>query len=408
MSSTPDRHTHALLPPSASGRWMACAPSMAYVRALIEAKIIRKRKSGPAAEKGTRIHTWGEQFIKWIRAGKKTDGVKGDKDELEQAKAYAQYCVEMLEELDELYGVVAFGIEDRAVVDAKYCWGHRDFWVLTKRKLHVLDLKTGFEEVNPDSSQLMIYAKDLVDKHLPSEVVLHIFQPNANEGDPVRSHPMSLREFNKKFDAIETAMDKSVTYFGKPYRAMEADLVAGDHCSWCDALGVCPVARKHAQAVSKESFAPAKKGTALEVAKARAPDPGILTPAQIGEILERLPMFERWVDQVRVRALELIKMNKPVPGFKAVAKQTRYAWEKTASPTKVAKALRLRTDQVVETKMLSPSKVKALLPAKQKEKVNKFTWRPFEVTIARDSDRRPAINSSKLSFEPVSLVEEED
>lgn len=409
MSSTADRHKHAPLPPSASGRWMRCAPSMAYVRALIDAKIIKKRVSGEAAQKGTRIHTWGEQFVRWMLKGKATTGVKGDADELDQARAYAQFVVDFIQEVGDLYGeVLEYGIEDKGVV-SENCWGHRDFWVRTAKWLFVVDLKTGYEEVDPDSSQLKIYAHDIVERFEPDNVSLIIYQPNANQAQPARDKQYTLAEYRREMRAILSAEKASASWFGKPYRRMEAELVAGDHCGWCDALGVCPAARRHAQLISKESFMPvasSKKSVARPAAS--PPEPSLLTAAQLGEILERADMFQRWLEQVRVRALELIKMNKGVPGWKAVAKRTRYAWNQSATPAQIAKAVGLKPADVVETRTLSPGKVKAKVPKKMHQKLDKLTWRPYDVTIARESDRRPAINSSKLSFQPVALDEEED
>lgn len=133
-----------------------------------------------------------------------------------------------------------------------------------------------------------------------------------------------------------------------------------------------------------------------------------LTPEQVGEVLERAAGFMDWLAAVKVHALELMQKGHHVPGMKAVAKNTRYAWNKNLTPAQIAKALGLKPADIQEMKLKSPSKVKKMLKAGDQAKVGKLTWRPFEVTLAPESDRRTAIPSTKISFEPVHRGEEEE
>lgn len=253
-----DDREHALLPPSASSRWIACPPSMAYVAMLVEAKHIKKRVSGDAARRGTRIHKWGEQFIKWIIDGKKTTSVEGDKTELEEAREYAKFCVKQLnDERDVVSNDVRYGVEDKAIVDEDYCWGSRDFWFFSAGTLTVMDLKTGREPVViKGNTQLLIYAMDKFYELAPEFVRLLIFQPNSDEGGEAdREYVYTADEMSAHARKINGYIEKARSWFGrKSYRDLEDNLVAGDHCGWCDALGVCPKARAFNAKVSKGAF----------------------------------------------------------------------------------------------------------------------------------------------------------
>ncbi len=252
---------HAPLPPSASSRWIACAPSMAYVRMLVEAKIIKKRVSGEAAKRGTRIHKLGEQFIKWTMLGKKTTGIKPKDDkhaeEIEEARDYAEFCVEQIAQAHVLTDKVLYGVEDRAIVDPIYCWGSRDFWIYAADRLSITDLKSGREPVVIEgNTQLLIYALDKYNELVPAEVELIIWQPNSDEGgNPAKSFVYTANEMSAHARKINGWVAKARGWFGrKSYKDLEDALVAGEHCGWCDALGVCPKARKYASSISKGAF----------------------------------------------------------------------------------------------------------------------------------------------------------
>ena len=401
-----EEREHAPLPPSASGRWMKCSPSMAYVRALIEAKLIKKRVSGQAAQRGTRIHELAEPILRARLTGKKDPTPKKgtNAEELSEALHYVEACVALFQSYRKEDPRAVWGIEDRASI-SEMCWGSRDFWCGTKRKLAIVDLKSGREPVHPaTSTQHHIYAGDLVFRRKPSIVELYVWQPNSDEGgEPMKKAWFTVEVYQEALERIEGAAAKAERYFGKSYRSMEKDLRAGDHCQWCDALGVCPAAKNKATEISSANFLP------VPVEKMAPPPVKMLTPEQVAQVLERAPLFAKWLDEVRVHALELMQKGKKVPGFKAVAKQTRFAWEGKYTHAQIAKLLGLKlADLYDEPKLLSPAKVKAKLPKEKKAKVDGLTWRPFDIAITKESDRRTAIESTKISFQPVSLEEDDD
>lgn len=384
-----------------------CTPSQGYIRRLISDGTIIKRKSGEAAERGTRIHEIGEQLLKWKLKGK--DGskafAKADQDELREAQEYVEYALRKIDELEIIHDKPEAGVEDRAVLVREVCWGSRDFWVHAGHHLTVCDLKSGVEPVEVEgNTQLIIYAADLVARLNPKTIELCVWQPNAADGaTPERRYTYKRKDFDKLVEAILKGVHEAKKWLDRN-KGHEAHLVAGDHCLWCDALGVCPMARKKASEISSTKFTP----VAVEKIK-ELPSVDVLKPEQVAEIIKRLPMFEAWADAVKVRGLELAKKGKKLPGCKVVQKITRRAWEKELTDAQIAKGLGLKVADITKTVRLSPKQVEDKLDAKHKGQLKKFVFKPEgDPTIVLESDRRAPLLATKINFTPVSRQEEND
>lgn len=398
-----DDREHAPLPPSASSRWLKCPPSMAYVKDLIKRKIIKKRESGEAAKRGTRIHEIAAPAILALIKGKRAVYPKGEEGQI--AKQYAEFCFKLYEEALLMDDETRYGIEAEAWID-DMCWGSCDFWILSGGRLIVVDLKTGKQSVLAmDNTQLLIYAIGVMRKHKlppPKDYDLVIYQPGNGPNDHDK-WPYENRQIFAWVKDITKGIADATKYFKDKKPDFEAGMVAGDHCEWCDALGVCPKAKTRALSISSANFAP------VSIERSTPPPPARLEPDQIAQILERAPMFEAWIGAVRVRALELAQKGHRIPGFKIVPKITRRAWESKAKPAAIAKGVGLRLDEIQETRMKSPAEVEKLLHGKDKKKVDRFTFKPIgEPTVVAESDKRLAIPSTKISFTPVSNSEDDD
>jgi len=408
-----EERAHAPLPPSASGRWLVCLPSQGYIRRLIADKIIKKRESGPAAQRGTRIHEIAEPWLRASIAEKKFKvstkfKPKGAKDEIAEARAYVEYCVRKWEAACDLDPKAQCGVEHRSTVTDE-CWGSCDFWIFAAKRFTSIDLKSGREGVEAsDNTQLMIYAMGVIRQNafIVREVELCIWQPNADSERPERAIVLTQKEFTDKVRDITKGI-KDATYYLDPkiddYQTYYARLVAGDHCGYCDALGVCPSARSRQMAISSKSFEP------VPVDRFTPPPPATLEADQVAEIMKRLPAFEAWVDAVKTRALELMHKGQRVPGFKVVAKQTRRAWAHKFTDAQVAKGLGINIKELTKTIRLSPAQVEELLDKAGKEKLKRFVFKPDgDPTVVAETDRRVPLLATKINFQPVSREEESD
>lgn len=396
---------HAPLPPSASHRWLQCAPSQGYINRLISTGAIEKRKSGPSALRGTRIHEHGEQFVKWLLRGKKIEQfTAGEPDELAEARDYAYYVMSKRAELEQLHGDPIIGVEDRGILIPDVCWGSRDIWFSAGKHLCVVDLKTGREPVEvKGNSQLVIYAADIVEKYDPKTIELCVWQPNASDDSPPERRVVYKRaEYNAQL-AVAFAGAKLAARWLEEKDGHEKHLVAGSHCGWCDALGVCPKAHDRASEISSKNFQP------VPIGKTALPSPTAMGADQVAEILRRAPMFQKWLSAVQVRALELMSKNKKVPGFKVVAKTTRRAWESKYTDAQIARSLGIDIKSVTKTTRLSPAEIEKQLDAKGKTKLNRLVYKPEGApAVVPESDRRAPLLATKINFTPVSNEEEDD
>ena len=384
---------------------------MAYVDTLVSSKVMLPRVAGEAAERGTRIHEIAEPLLRYTLEGKRAPKPVGDPDEIDEAREYVAYVVERVAEAN-VYGKVQYGVEARAVFrNRAECWGSCDFWMLNARRLTVIDLKSGFMYVDAeDNTQLILYAMGIRDMleggkaphvDLIDEIELCIWQPNGDREEPARTKLYTRDEFNRWSIRMFDRIDRAASYFGKPRAELEAAAVAGEHCKWCDALAICPKAKAYAMAISQKNFTP----VAVDGKPRKMPEPKTLEPGQLAEILERAPMFVEWLDACKQRVIELMQAGHDVPGWKPVAKKTHRQWGREHKPAKIARTLGIDTDDLYETRMRSPSQVEKTLPAKRKKLVDQFTFKPFEVTLAKESDKRKALPSTKISFVPITREE---
>ena len=404
---------HASLPPSASSRWLVCLPSQGYIRRLIADKVIKKRESGPAAQRGTRIHEIAEPWLRASIAEKKFKvstkfKPKGAKDEIAEARAYVEYCIRKWEAACDLDPEAQCGVEHRSIVTDE-CWGSCDFWIHAAKRFTSIDLKSGREAVDVvGNTQLIIYAMGVIQQNgfLVRDVELCIWQPNADSEKPERCVVMTQAEFNDKATEIRKGIDQAAFYLDPnidDYEAYYARLVAGDHCRYCDALGVCPAAKDRQMSISSKNFEP------VPVDRFMPPPPTTLEADQVAEIMKRLPAFEAWVDAVKTRALELMHKGHRVPGFKVVAKQTRRAWAHKYTDAQIARGLGLSIKEITKTIRLSPAQVERLLDKTGKEKLERFVFKPEgDPTVVPESDRRVPLLATKINFQPVSREEETD
>jgi hypothetical protein len=382
---------------------------MGYIKRLIKDKIIKKRESGSAAQRGTRIHEIAEPWLRASIAEKKFEvskkfKPKGAKDEIEEARAYVEYCMRRWAEASDLDDKATCWIEHRSVVTPEN-WGSVDFAIFAAGRLTTIDLKSGRESVTAEgNTQLINYLLGIARTiPWPREFETVIWQPNADDGLPAeRSHVYKIKKFGRLANAHMAAVEKATGWLDLG-REHEKGLVAGDHCDYCDALAVCPKAREHNMAISQRNFTP------VPVERFTPPPVEILEADQVAEILRRAPTFSAWLEAVQVRALELMNKGQRVPGYKVVQKITRRAWQSGLTDAAIAKKLNLLQADVTKTVRLSPAEVEKQLDKKGKAKLAALVFKPpGEPVVVAESDRRAPLLATKINFTPVKRGDEDD
>jgi len=151
----------------------------------------------------------------------------------------------------------------------------------------------------------------------------------------------------------------------------DAPMATGDHCRWCSAKPVCPLMTGAVERANK---------TAIQS----------LDSDQIGAYLRNADMLEGWIKDLRALAFEMLQSNKPVTGWKLVAKRGVRKW---VDEGQAAQALNeLGVNPVVET-VISPAQAEKLLKAvKQKLPDDLVVSVSSGDTLAPESDPRPTVS----------------
>lgn len=290
--------SHALLSPSGSKKWLACAASLAC-----EADI--PNESGQAAVNGTSMHTLSEHLINMAIKGidERADKYKGayvlnegkgpikaltkpekgavliTDDFVSQVNKYVDYCRPIIDaaELVEvesrvnLTRVLHPGVELNGA--PLQTFGTADLVaVMPDGMLIVGDLKTGRHKVlAKENKQMMLYALGLLRKlkrlYDITAVRLVIFQPYAGGADEWDTTPEALELFGKF--ASHAAL-KAIDAFERGKKGLKpADFRPGnDACMWCRFAEKCTAKRKVASSVVGDDLADEPELNAEEALKA--------------------------------------------------------------------------------------------------------------------------------------------
>jgi len=224
--------THSLYSASSLDRLALCPPSARM------AKDIPDNQSKDA-ERGTRIHSLGEMLL----TGEDVGIVGIDADELELAKAYAEYVWEVAGEDGTVY--IEESYKDSLSIYHPDLGGTADAVIVNGRDIHVIDLKSGRTPVPAkENKQMMTYALGALTKHGFDfdNVTLHIYQP-GNVSKQVYT-PYDINIWSSQLLEIVKKADDP---FEKPNPTVKG-------CFYCKAKTVCPAMREKAIEAAKQDF----------------------------------------------------------------------------------------------------------------------------------------------------------
>lgn len=225
--------THTLYSASSLDRLALCPPSARLSMDIPETVSVH-------AEKGTRIHELGEMLL----AGEDINIVGIDADELNVAKAYAEYVWEVAGETGVIYIEESFHKE--LAIYHEHLGGTADAVVIDGKDIHIIDLKSGRTSVSAKSNkQMMTYALGALTKHGFNfdNVHLHIYQPNNISHEVYTTDAINLWSA----DLIEIAK-RADDPFERPNPTAKG-------CHFCKAKTVCPAMHEKAIENAKQDFA---------------------------------------------------------------------------------------------------------------------------------------------------------
>lgn len=403
--------SHALLSPSGSKKWLACAASLAC-----EAGI--PNVSGAAAINGTCMHTLSEHLINMAIKGldERADKYKGayvlnegkgpikalvkpekgavliTDDFVSQVNKYVDYCRPIIDaaELVEvesrvnLTRVLHPGVELNG--EPLQTFGTADLVALVKRSdgtymLIVGDLKTGRHKVlAKENKQMMLYARGLFSRlsriYEITATRLFIYQPYAGGADEWDTTPEALELFGKF--ASKAAL-KAIDAFERGKKGLKpADFSPGnDACQWCRFAEKCNAKRKSASA---------------EVESDLSDDSTEMTLDQLKAEWDKLPLMRQHIADIEKAMYAALMRGEQVEGLKLVeGRPGNRSWSDFNAVCDFIKTKGIKGEMLYKEVGMSPTEAeKAFKGVDFWQEMESFIERkPGQPSIATADDKRP-------------------
>jgi hypothetical protein len=334
----------------------------------------------------------------------------------------------------ELYVEQRF-VLDVASADPGEVFGSNDAMVYhpSTGRLVVFDYKhgVGVSVSAEDNAQLKFYATGAVwskpDWRI-AELELVIVQPRSRDlqflpDDADREarlgikrwpmNPLDLMDFQAD---VEDAIARAKSVSGPPWTATykpgegmsSAVFTTGSHCKWCDAAAVCPQKQRQILDQAKLDFADIG-----EIKSASdLPDVKAFDVSHLGDMLKSAQLLNDWLNQIQQFVEALVLSGTPVPGWKAVEKIGRAKWVSADEDVAayVEMLFGIEADAIRPRKLTTITEAEKLLKAAgaTKEAIDTFKLQftikeSSGLTIAPESDKRPAVNAAERAFGDIAV-----
>lgn len=400
-------HSHALLSPSASKKWINCAAALACEFGI-------PNTSGQAAVNGTAMHSLSEKVLLRLLNGEEATAqtYKGsyvlnegkgpvrafaDKppagavlvtdDFVSQVTKYVDYCRPIIAAAEELQ------IEQRvnltrvlhpgATVNGEplQTFGTADLVAVTQRTdgsymLVVGDLKTGRHKVLAKNNyQMMLYALGLLAVYRRlydiTAVRLVIFQPYAGGADEWDTTPEDLRLWG---GVAAAAAVRAIDAFQRGKKGLKAsDFNPGpEQCAWCRFSEKCSAKRG---AVFQE------KTTATEV-----------TLDQLKADWDRLPLLRQQIADIEKAMYTALMRGEKVEGLKLVeGRPGNRSWSDEEFVIGLAESIGVDRNKLMKESLMSPTEAEKVFKGTEEWEVlsKQVSRKPGQPSITTADDKRP-------------------
>ena len=373
---------HAILSPSAAGRWCKCPASVAMCLDLPD-------ESSPFALEGSVAHAVAESVLTGRPYKAPAGGEKIDPAPFyDQVKPYTDF-VELRSVRDKtpLPPFPVRLIEQR--LDASWlapgCFGTSDAVIIANACIHIIDLKfgAGVKVSAKNNLQLAIYARSALEAfgpamECPEKIFMHIVQPRLHHED---SWAVDVPDLIRITDALKAPAAEAL----REIDAHPEDLKfcpGAEQCRFCAARHSCAALAKYALTAA---------GVNMNFTDVN------IDPEHLGELLEKIPAIEIWIKAIKDRAYNDLNSGRPVPGYKLVhGKAGNRAWKDVKFAEGLLHSFGLSDDQIYTKKIISPAqadklyKAKALTPEQSLQLSNQVTRPEGALIVVPESDERAA------------------
>lgn len=383
---------HATLSPSGAERWSTCPAS-------VQLEADYPDSSSAYADEGTAAHAVAEMAL---REGKDAMAYKGRRIDMRAGKTVevtadmateVQKYVDYVRQVSEGHELL---LEQRLDISrwVPEAFGTSDAVVLREDgELHVCDLKFGRGvKVDADENkQMILYALGALDQFAVlmdfERVRMTIHQPRLNH---VSEWAITVDELRERGAKLKEAADRAYLYVGSETAPVPSDYGPSEKaCRFCKAHAACPA--KTAEVVV----------TVSRNVKATPDDFEVITPQgdmaapDLGVLMGRVDEVEAWCKAVRAETERRLLLGEPVDGWKLVqGRAGPRKWSSEADAEELLKAMRLKSDEMYDKKLISPTSAEKLLKdtprrwAKAQALITKSDGSP---SVAPASDKRPAL-----------------
>lgn len=391
-----EQRNHAILSASSAHRWLHCTPS-----ARLEQEEAQEECSAYAAE-GTAAHALAELKLK-CRFGK--IGLTEYEEEYEAFKQnpefgkyynkefeeyvddHVEYVVSVTDELDATGTKYHIFFEVRVnfanVVPQGF--GTADVLIVTEDTIHVIDLKfgAGVPVSAVDNPQLRLYGMGALNLFPNTYLIkMTINQPRLASRDSETLTKQVLLDW--AFNYVRPRAEEAIKGEG----ILQA---SEDACRFCKLRGKCKERADSQLALAQKEFS---------IVDQKANLVQNLTEEQISNILEIAPMFIDWFKDVQAYALGQLTRGVKIPGYKLVEGRSNRIITDETKVKELLLEVGFTEDEIMKPReMLGISKLEALVGKKNFATLCKdyLIKPPGKLTLARDDDRRPELNTLALA-----------
>ncbi|HHX4961660.1 TPA: DUF2800 domain-containing protein [Acinetobacter baumannii] len=427
---------HAKLSPSSAHRWMRCAGSVILEKDLPDS-------SSEHADLGTAAHFLASECLEQGKNAADFEGhtiviIKGNAlwiDEATESPVSNFFTVEaeMVENVQIYLDAVRSQAEGNELlveqrvdfsefIGVEGSFGTSDVVILTETEIQVHDLKYG-KGVKVDAEgneQLALYGLGALATFGMfgdfQQVRMVIHQPRLGYQSEYVLTVEELYDFANEAKTqvtfIHTLEDGVENPDGATNEVFEASFNPGEkQCHWCKAKATCPALQKHLVETIAGEFEDLTQLDLQEEITNATTQVVSATNAQLSRMYAVIPLLEGWIKAVDSTVHQKMHAGEVIPGFKMVqGKKGNRAWTDAEEAEKLLKSMRLKTEQMYDLKLISPTKAEAL---KKDEAIGPRQWTKIEAlitqadgkpTVAPESDKRPALDM-KPQFEDLTVSE---
>ena len=170
-------------------------------------------------------------------------------------------------------------------------------------------------------------------------------------------------------DRFEIDLLRAVKLAQRP----DAPIASGEHCRWCAAKPICPVVNGEIDRMNRVAIQN-------------------LSSDEIGELLAKADTFETWIKDLRAVAFNMLENDKPVTGYKLVAKRPTRQWVDEDEAADRLLSFGLLEEKIIKTELISPAQAEKVLKKSKLALPDDLVAAVSSgSTLAPESDPRPAV-----------------